>query len=582
MAKQDYSTDVGMWAIQPDASTGGDTALDTLVPHFEKVWDGHSDPAKRACNVLMTYGNTSAWGYLPYETDRAKRQAYTFGEWMLRIKEANASAEGAGPPRHLAGIVFRGMWNLQHVTSETAWTPDEIQQMTDHFLGYFDGAGDSLPENKGSRLGRDDLPLLKGYLLGDDFARWPHTSQWDEIVQQVHTAQQGHSVNRPFYFTHQIFSPAIWNEGTSYGERLNNLKPWLNVFNSADATPVFMPQFYPWEDGTWDYHGERDPYVWWNIALDELLYLKNNGYPSLKVQPVVQAYAQAKAGPGHPDMHNQLRAVLNHSIVEGVWLLGWNYPVDYAWACYKPGDNRWTDKQHIAEAIQVEVGGAPEVILTSVPSSGMTDADPLTFRRQEMENRGSGGTRLKSNLDTRRSIRIRIEPVDSDAEARTQLDGYTWDGRHYSFDGPWNKAQYTRDPKLAPDHVSLNPLHGTSVNWNGWTEQDTTHASKGRYHVQLQDASGVDLGASITVTVDDGSKCFVATATYEDPESNQVSVLRRWRDEHLGRCLLGNLFIRIYYRTSPFAARLIRSNRRLKLLSKRTLDMIIYILSKYQ
>lgn len=97
MAKQDYPKDVGMWAVQPDAGAGTkDTLLNTLIPHFEKVWDGHSSPIHRACNILMSYGDKTAWGWLgqgDLET-RAEAHAYAFGEWILRIKKANASAGG--------------------------------------------------------------------------------------------------------------------------------------------------------------------------------------------------------------------------------------------------------------------------------------------------------------------------------------------------------------------------------------------------------------------------------------------------------------------------------------------------------
>lgn len=205
-------------------------------------------------------------------------------------------------------------------------------------------------------------------------------------------------------------------------------------------------------------------------------------------------------------MHNQLRAVLDHLVVDGVWLLGWNPPsttdFTYNWACFLGTDNRWTDKQHIAESIQVEVGGSTEVIVTSVPCSGMTSADPPTFDRQQpLSNSLSGGTRLKFNLDTRQSIRIRFEPVNSDVATRIQLDGYNWSGRQYSFAGPWNKAQYTRNPRLAHNDASLNPLHGTGINWNGWNEQDVNPVQPNTsYDVQLQNATGGNLGGIITVT----------------------------------------------------------------------------------
>ncbi len=503
MAKQDYSIDIGMWAVQPGSGANPDAILDTLVPHFEKVWDGHSCPPKRACNVLMTYGNRDAWGWLGDDDKetRAEAHAYAFGEYLLRVKEANASSGGAGAPRYLSAIVFRGMWNLLHVNpqNEDPWTPSEIQQMANYFLEYFGGVGDPLPENNGN-LNWDDLSLLKGYLLGDDFAKYPYNCSWDEIVQRVHTSQQAYSVDRPFYFSHQGFSTALWDNSKPYGQRMNALKDWLNVFNNVGATPVFLPQYYPWEGGRWDYHDERDPYTRWPFVLDELLELKNNYYQLLQVQPVIQAFADEKAGPGHPDIHNQLRAVLNHEVVDGVWLLGWNYP-GYTWMAYLGQDNRWKDKQHIAEAIQVEVGGSPEVILTSVPDSGMTGADPQNLYPQPKRDKGPGGTRLKFNLSNRQEIWIQIEPVGSDEVTRTLLDGYDWSGRYYSFGGPWGVGQYTRNPKVAPDDPSLNPLHGTSVNWNGWTEQDLGKAPVGDYDVQLKDINGHNLGTTITVNI---------------------------------------------------------------------------------
>jgi phosphate-selective porin OprO and OprP len=48
-----------------------------------------------------------------------------------------------------------------------------------------------------------------------------------------------------------------------------------------------------------------------------------------------------------------------------------------------------------------------------------------------------------------------------------------------------------------------------------------------------------------------GGFCFVATATYNDPDAAEVRVLRRWRDECLSDSSLGRSFIRAYYRNSP-------------------------------
>jgi len=84
MAKQDYSIDVGMWAVQPDTVNQKDASLDTLVSHFEKVWDGHSCPTKRACNILMTYGHKDAWGWLNDPDKETREGNYSFdGPWSV-------------------------------------------------------------------------------------------------------------------------------------------------------------------------------------------------------------------------------------------------------------------------------------------------------------------------------------------------------------------------------------------------------------------------------------------------------------------------------------------------------------------
>ena len=48
--------------------------------------------------------------------------------------------------------------------------------------------------------------------------------------------------------------------------------------------------------------------------------------------------------------------------------------------------------------------------------------------------------------------------------------------------------------------------------------------------------------------------CFIATAVYGDPFSNELTVLREFRDEKLLPNPIGELLVRIYYRTSPVLA----------------------------
>ena len=69
------------------------------------------------------------------------------------------------------------------------------------------------------------------------------------------------------------------------------------------------------------------------------------------------------------------------------------------------------------------------------------------------------------------------------------------------------------------------------------------------------------------------SGCFIATAVYQDYDAPEVIVLRKFRDKKLNRCLLGRVFIKVYYFISPMIANLLSNH---KIISK----FIKYVLDK--
>ena len=69
--------------------------------------------------------------------------------------------------------------------------------------------------------------------------------------------------------------------------------------------------------------------------------------------------------------------------------------------------------------------------------------------------------------------------------------------------------------------------------------------------------------------------CYIATMVYGDYESNEVKVLRNFRDDKLKRYLLGRLFIKIYYFTSPLLVKWLAKKKVLNTLIKYYLDKII-------
>jgi hypothetical protein len=74
--------------------------------------------------------------------------------------------------------------------------------------------------------------------------------------------------------------------------------------------------------------------------------------------------------------------------------------------------------------------------------------------------------------------------------------------------------------------------------------------------------------------------CFVATAAYGSPLAREVVLLKTFRDNHLSQNFIGEKFIRAYYCVSPYFARQISDNKFLKLLTRRLLAPIIFLIKK--
>jgi len=67
--------------------------------------------------------------------------------------------------------------------------------------------------------------------------------------------------------------------------------------------------------------------------------------------------------------------------------------------------------------------------------------------------------------------------------------------------------------------------------------------------------------------------CFIATAAYGDIDAPEVEQLRRFRDRSLMTNPLGRGFVRAYYTVSPPIARLIARKPRLRLATRKVLDL---------
>jgi len=74
--------------------------------------------------------------------------------------------------------------------------------------------------------------------------------------------------------------------------------------------------------------------------------------------------------------------------------------------------------------------------------------------------------------------------------------------------------------------------------------------------------------------------CFIATAVYDSSSSNEVLILRNFRDQFLLSHNLGVLFVNIYYACSPPIAKVISHSLGTKRVFKCTLDPLIKMIEK--
>jgi hypothetical protein len=73
--------------------------------------------------------------------------------------------------------------------------------------------------------------------------------------------------------------------------------------------------------------------------------------------------------------------------------------------------------------------------------------------------------------------------------------------------------------------------------------------------------------------------CYIATFVYGDYENENVIILREFRDNVISKSILGKLFIKFYYRTSPILIKIFKNNAAFKNVSKKLIETLVKNLS---
>lgn len=134
--------------------------------------------------------------------------------------------------------------------------------------------------------------------------------------------------------------------------------------------------------------------------------------------------------------------------------------------------------------------------------------------------------------------------------------------------------EYNKALELKFEDVSRLNYH-IAITYECWQKLEESI----EYHQKVVDDLGVDndLGMSSAKKIEDlkekkeKSGCFIATAITGSELSNEVILLKDFRDTFLKNYNLGRLFIKLYYYISPPIARFININNNLQIILRNIL-----------
>ena len=234
-----------------------------LQASFNSIYFGDREISHPACNYLHSYGydfdNDKGWGLGDFDPNktrsRAERNAKAWANFVGRVSSAN---NRLGAPTLKCLISNRLMtMHLNH-----GWSTEEISSYVRHTIKEID-------KIRPTKSNPDPKAIVAGWYLGDDRLhpiKQTADSSLSAVIHAVHSAQKSCCVNWPFYFADNIDAAPFWN-GANFSIP-QKLKDWIDLFPD-DATPVFMPYYYPWLSNNWDYT-ENPPWKKWKLYIEKL------------------------------------------------------------------------------------------------------------------------------------------------------------------------------------------------------------------------------------------------------------------------------------------------------------------------
>ena len=527
----------------PDDVNAGPNDLKSA---FQTIYTGEPYPnipnntdisLNQACNRLHSYGanfdERNVWGLTEndfeiekltrketIEANRPKRNAIAWKNFVQAVSDTNAAIGGG----NLQCLISRQLAGL-HVGR--SWT---IAEISDYVGALIDMIFDANLQGTvaGWYLGDDTI-----YKRNEEKELFYSLDQWTAVVNAVQavqrqkTVQRDTEVNWPFYWADPMDLGVYWTSSRTTDDVPNwtfkvskRFTDWIDAI-PKDAYAVFMPYYYAWTAGSWNY-GHNPPWRLWTKLMEGLdAQLPASKYPNLKFHPILDASKKllilnsddGEDGidetirvlsnvepPGHADMHKQVRVLWNileksrlrqpHRI-EGISFLGWN--IDDGETPQKAiAHDNWTSGRKWAEAIQNEPH-ATEGIKEAIPGANAIFQNfPNPFSATDKE---PGGTRIPYHLAERTSFEIEIRtPPDFSKGVDPNPDDDVDDHNRLGFlDRTIDEGYTGTSPQGKFENTNLKgvsgapapkPLSGTSVYWNG-QDYKGRHVHDLTYHAYL-------------------------------------------------------------------------------------------------
>jgi len=123
-------------------------------------------------------------------------------------------------------------------------------------------------------------------------------------------------------------------------------------------------------------------------------------------------------------------------------------------------------------------------------------------------------------------------------------------------------------------YVSVQAIPNSGYNFTGWsgdvtgTTNPISITMNGDKSITANFSAPTGNGGDDEKSSAQGGGCFIATAAYGSPLHPHVDILRNFRDKYLMSNKLGREWVDLYYKYSPFVAKIIAKHKALKILAQ--------------